>query len=96
MRMTTLRQIVELWRRSDNGQRHLVGTLEVDAVRWRTKLIIDDDRGATLQLFNRDRGGQPIAGTMSAERIEIGFPSQRRQFVGRKIGLERIEGFLLQ
>ena len=72
------------------------GTLEVDAVRWRTKLIIDDDRGATLQLFNRDRGGQPIAGTMSAERIEIEFPSQRCQFVGRKIGLERIEGFLLQ
>jgi RimJ/RimL family protein N-acetyltransferase len=58
------------------------------------KLTFDDDRGVTL--FSVDQGGQPIPGTASAERIQLEFPSVRAQFIGRKTGLERIEGFWLQ
>ena len=68
-----------------------VGTLDVGSARLRMKLTFDDDRGATLYSLNQ--GGQPIPGTVSTERIQLEFPSVRGQFVGREIGLERIEGF---
>jgi ribosomal-protein-alanine N-acetyltransferase len=70
------------------------GTLEAGSARLRMKLIIDDDRGATL--FSLDQGGQPILGTMAPERIEFEFPSVHGQFIGRQFGLDRIEGFWLQ
>jgi ribosomal-protein-alanine N-acetyltransferase len=70
------------------------GTLEVASGRLRMKLIFDDDRSATL--YSLDQGGQPIPGTVSAERIQVEFPSIRGQFIGRKTDPERIEGFWLQ
>ena len=70
------------------------GTLDVGSPRLRMKLIFDDDRGATL--YSLDQGGQPIPGTVSTARIQLEFPSVRGQFIGRKTGLERIEGFWLQ
>jgi ribosomal-protein-alanine N-acetyltransferase len=70
------------------------GALDFGSARLRMKFVIGENGAATL--FSLDQGNRPIPGKMSADRVEIEFPSVRGNFVGRVVGPAQIDGFWLQ
>jgi CubicO group peptidase (beta-lactamase class C family) len=69
------------------------GVLDLGSVRLRLKLVLGEDRTATI--FSIDQGGQPIPGQLgvpAADRVEIEFPSIQGRFAGRIVAAYRIDG----